>query len=54
MRNDRMSSYRQWNMDLPDALLMETQLGLRTVASGETEKGARQFADGAGRHGAFD
>ena len=53
MRNDRMSSYRQWNLDLEPALEAETHIGLETIASGETLKGAQQFAKGAGRHGKF-
>jgi len=52
MRNDRLSSYEQWNLDLVDALSRETQLGLEVIASGETQAGAARFAAGAGRHGA--
>ena len=52
MRSDRRSSYEQWGMDLDDALLNETVLGLRTIRSGETRAGAARFAAGAGRHGA--
>jgi enoyl-CoA hydratase len=53
LRNDRLSSYRQWNLELEDALQLETQLGLDTIGSGETVKGAKRFADGEGRHGIF-
>ena len=52
LRSDRRSSYEQWGMDLDDALLNETVLGLRTIRSGETQAGAARFAAGAGRHGA--
>ena len=52
MRNDRRSSYDQWSLDLPGALHRETELGLETLASGETLEGASRFAAGAGRHGA--
>src|SRR4051794_3872224 len=52
MRNDRLSSYEQWDMGLVDALSRETQLGLEVIASGETQAGAARFAGGAGRHGA--
>jgi len=40
-------------LPLPEALALETRLGLATIASGETVAGARRFADGAGRHGTF-
>jgi enoyl-CoA hydratase len=52
MRNDRLSSYDQWALSLPDALAHETLLGLDTIASGETLRGAARFASGEGRHGA--
>jgi len=32
----------------------EFELGLATVQSGETLKGAALFAEGAGRHGEFE
>jgi enoyl-CoA hydratase len=32
----------------------EFRLGLATIESGETQKGARRFANGAGRHGKFE
>jgi enoyl-CoA hydratase len=54
MRNDRLSSYRQWPLSLDDALLQETRLGLEVIRSGETVEGARRFAAGAGRHGSFE
>lgn len=53
MRSDRVSSYEQWSMDIEDALLNETQLGIEVIESGETRAGATRFADGAGRHGSF-
>ncbi len=54
MRGDRMSAYRQWNLDLSDALAEETRIGLEVIRSGETGEGAKRFADGAGRHGQFE
>ncbi len=54
LRGDRMSSYRQWDLDQAEALKLETRIGLETIASGETREGARRFADGEGRHGRFD
>lgn len=52
MRNDRQSSYEQWNLSFADAVANETKLGLDTITSGETLAGAARFAAGAGRHGA--
>jgi enoyl-CoA hydratase len=54
LRNDRLSSYRQWDLSLQDALREETRLGVEVIESGETVAGARRFASGAGRHGAFE
>ena len=53
LRSDRLSSYRQWELDQADALALETRLGLETIESGETLQGAQRFAAGAGRHGQF-
>ena len=52
LRNDRRSSFEQWDLSLADALANETKLGLATIMSGETLAGAARFAAGAGRHGA--
>jgi enoyl-CoA hydratase len=54
LRSDRLSSYRQWSLDLDAALVEETRLGLEVIRSGETRDGASRFASGAGRHGDFD
>jgi enoyl-CoA hydratase len=54
LRGDRLSSYRQWDLDLDAALLEETRIGLEVIRSGETLEGATRFASGKGRHGRFD
>lgn len=54
MRNDRISSYDQWSLDLREAILNEFNHGLEVINSGETVTGATRFAEGAGRHGSFD
>ena len=54
LRHDRLSSYEQWGMNLPDAILNEYAHGMQTLASGETLNGASRFASGEGRHGAFE
>lgn len=53
MRNDRLSSYRQWGLSLDAALKHEAQLGRAVIESGETREGAARFAAGKGRHGDF-
>lgn len=54
LRGDRLSSYEQWDLAMPEALVNETRRGLDVVRSGETLAGATRFAKGAGRHGTFD
>jgi enoyl-CoA hydratase len=54
LRSDRLASYRQWSLPLDEALALETRMGLEVIRSGETLAGAQRFADGAGRHGAFE
>lgn len=51
LRSDRLSAIEQWDLDWNKATLNEFRHGIATVETGETEAGARQFADGAGRHG---
>jgi enoyl-CoA hydratase len=53
LRNDRRSSYEQWDLPLTAALANETQLGLQVLRSREAQEGAARFASGAGRHGSF-
>lgn len=53
LRSDRLSSYDQWSLDLPDALAAEYEHGIETIRSGETLEGAARFAAGEGRHGRF-
>jgi enoyl-CoA hydratase/carnithine racemase len=54
LRSDRLASYEQFDLALKDALAMETRRGLEVVRSGERLAGAQRFAEGAGRHGAFE
>jgi enoyl-CoA hydratase len=51
LRSDRLSAIKQWELGWEQATLNEFRLGLATVATGETEAGARRFAAGIGRHG---
>lgn len=52
LRADRLSSYRQWDLSLPDALRAETEGGMAVLD--EAAAGAARFASGKGRHGAFE
>ena len=54
MRSDRRSLYEQWDLTMTEALAHEFELGIETVASGETLSGASSFAAGKGRHGDFE
>jgi enoyl-CoA hydratase len=54
MRSDRRSAIEQWGMSEDEAMRNELELGLETIASGETISGAKRFSGGAGRHGSFD
>ncbi|HEY4181169.1 MAG TPA: crotonase/enoyl-CoA hydratase family protein [Kofleriaceae bacterium] len=49
LRADRTSAYLQHDLDLPAALLQETQLGATALV--EAIQGAARFTAGAGRHG---
>ena len=42
LRNDRRSAIEQWSLDWEQATLNEFRLGIATVATGETEAGARR------------
>jgi len=53
MRNDRMSAYEQFGMDIQEALANEFDHGVKTIESGETLNGAEKFSKGEGRHGKF-
>ena len=53
MLTDRDSCYRQWGLDVDEALRRELEGGLEVIRSGETREGATRFASGQGRHGRF-
>lgn len=53
MRNDRASVLAQHGLPVQQALAQEFALGLQTLASGESVRGAQRFSEGAGRHGRF-
>lgn len=51
LRNDRASALAQWSLREEAAMENEFRLGMETLGSGETLKGAEAFAAGAGRGG---
>jgi enoyl-CoA hydratase len=53
MKTDRMSAYRQWDLDLVEALKNEGREGLKPIRA-EAQAGAARFAAGAGRKGSFE
>ncbi|MCI0491165.1 MAG: crotonase/enoyl-CoA hydratase family protein [Blastocatellia bacterium] len=52
MRGDRLSAYEQFYMSFDEAMANEFNRGLAALAA-ESVAGAKRFARGAGRHGAF-
>jgi enoyl-CoA hydratase len=54
LRADRASVLAQWGLDEAEGLASEHRFGWAVIASGETQAGAAVFAEGAGRHGAFE
>jgi enoyl-CoA hydratase len=53
LENDRRSVYEGVGLDHDRAMANELRRGLATLASGETQEGARRFSGGEGRHGSF-
>jgi enoyl-CoA hydratase len=51
MQADRRSVLAQWSLSLSEALNAEFRGGVRVIASGESQAGARRFTQGQGRHG---
>jgi enoyl-CoA hydratase len=53
MKTDRMSAYKQWDLDLVAALINEGREGLKPLRA-EARTGAARFASGKGRGGSFE
>jgi enoyl-CoA hydratase len=51
LRSDRRAALDQWGLTESAAMEREYELGLVTLASGESRAGAARFRAGAGRHG---
>ena len=54
MRNDRISTYEQFGLNIEVAMVKEFEYGLKTLESGEYLKGSIAFTEGKGKHGHFD
>ena len=54
MRNDRLSAYEQFSMNLPEAYLNEFRHGVKSLNSPEFFTGLQRYADGKGRKGSFE
>jgi enoyl-CoA hydratase len=54
LRNDRMSALEQHGLPFDAAMRNEFERGLASMASDELGQGLARYADGAGRHGAFE
>ena len=52
MRGDRLSAYQQFDLSFEEAIANELKHGLNALRE-ETSAGAKRFAEGEGRHGAF-
>jgi len=53
MKNDRLSSYEQFGLDIKQALSNEFEHGIKTLESGEYLAGSKEFSQGKGKHGKF-
>jgi enoyl-CoA hydratase len=49
LRSDRLSSYEQWPLPLPDAIAVEYRHGMATLETGEMIAGLDSYATGAWR-----
>jgi enoyl-CoA hydratase len=51
LRADLQSLRRQWSLSHDEAMKGEFRGGVEVIDSGESQEGARRFAEGSGRHG---
>ncbi|MFW9895285.1 MAG: crotonase/enoyl-CoA hydratase family protein [Candidatus Thorarchaeota archaeon] len=54
MRNDRLSAFNQFGLDVEKAIAQEFEFGLKTLMAGEQLTGSKAFVEGKGKHGFFD
>ena len=51
VRSDRLSSYEQWSLNLPEALVNEYKHGMVALRTGEIRSGLDRYASGQWRSG---
>jgi enoyl-CoA hydratase len=54
MRNDRLSAYEQFSMDIPNAFTNEFKHGVSSLNSPQFFEGVKRYGDGKGRKGSFE
>ncbi len=54
LKNDRLSAYNQFGLDLEQAMKKEFEFGLKSLESGEYLEGSKTFLQGLGKHGTFN
>lgn len=54
MRNDRISTFKQFGLDITSAMSQEFKYGLKTLETGEHVLESKSFIQGKGKHGTFD
>ncbi|MFX0137323.1 MAG: crotonase/enoyl-CoA hydratase family protein [Candidatus Hodarchaeota archaeon] len=53
LRNDRLSTFDQFGLEMKQAMKSEFEYGLKTLKSGEFLEGSKEFTKGKGKHGKF-
>ena len=53
LRNDRLSTYEEFGLQLKQAMKNEFEYGLKTLESGEFLERSKAFTQGKGKHGKF-
>ena len=54
LKNDRLSVYNQFGLNIEEAMIKEFEYGLKTLESGEYLKGSKFFSEGKGKYGSFN
>ncbi|MDQ1330713.1 MAG: enoyl-CoA hydratase [Thermodesulfobacteriota bacterium] len=53
MRSDRQAVYLGFDLPVDEAMELEFRLGMKVLAGGEFQEGAKRFSQGVGKHGRF-
>lgn len=54
LKNDRLSAYNQFGLNIEEAMIKEFEYGLKSLESGEYLEGNKAFSKGKGKHGSFN